>query len=189
MPANVYDAFEIQPGACLEQVEMICRHLTDGGSFGGQSAADAVDVESMISATYYKMVAIMAKYFISWDQTDKKILGLLQHYNAIGASARVELAMASAGFKPVENTRFMFLWKEFEDDFEALVASNALSVMGATPLSDPRGDGLTAGGISVEDKKIIGDDPDANNYSFRRKSFDNPQVSITPAGDSIQELP
>lgn len=184
-----YDAFEVTPGACIEQVEMLCMHLTDGGSFGGNAVIQQTDVESFISATYYEMVAMMAEFFISSAQTDSKILGLLQYFNSIGAASKIELVSPTLGSGVTSNTRQAFLTDQYENGFVRILGSNALSVMGAIPLTDPRGEGLTAGGISKADKDIIDTDSDANTYSFRRKDFDNPFVEITPSGDSVKELP
>lgn len=186
-----YDAFEVEDGSCLDEVEHICHHLTNGGQFNGQFGVDQPDVDVMISATYYEMVAMLAEYFYAPVQTDPKVLGLLQFYNALGASAKVELAFATTGYANSENTRHVFLWDQFETGFAKLLNTNALSVMGAAQITDPRGEGLSAGGISLSDKTQISQDTD-NAYSFTRKLMDNPQAASQSiiTNDSInRELP
>src|SRR5512135_1877051 len=114
MSSSPYDVFENEDGACLQQIKSIVFHLTDQGSFGGQSIVKEEGVIRLISATYYQMVAMMAEYFYSPVQTDKNVLGVLQWFNALGAASKIELAVAVAGMSPTENNRHSWLWDQFQ---------------------------------------------------------------------------
>lgn len=189
MPSSAYRAYELTPGGCLEQVESICKHLTDAGSFTGSATIEVTDLEVFISACYYEMGAWLAEFRYSATQTSEAVLGLLQHYNAIGAAARAELSVNAAGFSPNENSRFHFLWKQYHDGFREILAGGGLGNIGATELSSDAAGGLTAGGISVSDKETIEKDADATGYSFTRKHLDNPQSGRTRSDSTTKELP
>jgi hypothetical protein len=181
MVASPYDVYEIEDGACLQVVKSICHQLTDQGNFGGQAIIKEEGVIRLISATYYEIAAALARHFYSSVQTEKNVLGVLQWFNALGAACKLELAVSTAGFGAQENNRHAGLCRQYTTGLSALLATNSLSVLGAGTIDDPRGDGLSAGGISLSDKDFIRLDTD-NKYSFMRLLFDNPdrgQISNT----------
>lgn len=186
-----YKAFELMSGSCLEQVEVICRHMTNMGSFDGNATINQTDLEKLISSTYYEMVTWLSQYGFSGTQTNENVVGFLEYYNAMGASARAELLLTPAGFSDAENSRFKFLWREYHDRLMEALAGDGLSALGAEGITDARGDGLTAGGISKSDKKIIQSDTDATGYSFTRTTHDNPTYNSQDIVDSRHnpELP
>lgn len=184
-----YKVFEITEGAVQEKVEIFCRHLTENGSFTSQGTVVEVDVESLITDTYYEMCGWLAEFKYSTTQTDEVVLGILQYYNALGASAKAELSVNSAGFAPKENSRFSFMWKQYHDGFREMLAGGAFGNLGAAELTAEDIIGLTAGGISINDKKTIEQDTDATKYSFTRKGFDNPNSSLRTGDGSRTELP
>lgn len=199
-----YTSYELSPGACNEQVEATCKHLTEGGSFTNNSQISQTDVDTFITSTYYEMGGWLAAHNLSPTQTLESVIGILQFYNALGASARAELSIATSGLTRVgsrqssnltENTRFNFLWRQYHDGLWELLDSGALVNLGATelPVALQDASALTAGGISKQDKKTIEDDEDATKYSFTRKGFDNPyhqtQTVIDERAVTSSELP
>ena len=139
------------------------------------------------------MVVMMANYGYSAAQTDSTILGILQFYNALGTSAKVELAFSTNGFNERENTRHSFIWNRFMTEFDKLLAGRGLCALGAVMLADGftgLSDGLSAGGISLSDKETISKDTDATKYAFTRKLMDNPQSPVIISDETtVTELP
>lgn len=175
-----YVAYELAPGAVNEQVESICKHITDNGSFTNNSQISQTDVDTFISSTYYEIGAWLAEFNLSPTQTAEAVVGVLQYYNALGASARTELALATTGFGTNENNRHRFLWKQYHDGLREIMSNGGLAALGAAELPASQDAGaVTAGGISKVDKQTIEDDSDATKYSFTRDGFDHPQRDTT----------
>jgi len=195
MATQNYIAYELSDGQCLEQVESICKHITEGGSFTNNSQIDQPDVDTFITSTYYEIGGWLAEFGYSPTQTLEAIVGILQYYNALGASARTELALATTGFAAKENTRHAFLWKQYHDGLREMLENGGLSALGATELDAATGDsrGLTAGGISISDKTDLEANTDATLYSFTRNGFDHPQREsssiISERATTSSELP
>ena len=162
-----YTAFERTAGtSCINEVRALERHLTSEGAFDDSTIPTLLQVEEFITDTYYEIGNYLVGYGYNQAQTDIDIVGTLQHYNALGACAKIELTQPSVGYKAGENTRYDRFYKEFTK-VKDLIESPAFERMGATKgwvLSA----GLSAGGISVSDKTDIETDADFEPYIFKK---------------------
>ncbi len=171
-----YTAYERTAAtSCLREVQSLEKHLTSSGTFDVNSVPTLTEVEDFITDTYYELATKLLDYGYSMTQTDADILGTLQHYNALGACAKVELTQPSVGFKAGENTRYDRFYKEFSK-VDTLIKSPAFQRMGATK-SYELSAGLSAGGISISDKQDIEDDSDAEPYLFTKDLHKNAGLS------------
>ncbi len=161
-----YTAFERTTGSVLSEVQALERHLTDSGRFSTDTTPTLSDVETFITDTYYEIGTKLLDYGYAQTQTDADVLGVLQHFNALGACAKVELTQPSVGYKAGENTRYDRFYKEFEK-VDKMIKSPAFERMGATK-SYALSAGLSAGGISISDKETIETDTDHEPYFFSR---------------------
>ncbi len=173
-----YSAYERTAGtSCINEVQAIERHLTTNGNFGGNSNPTLPQVEEFITDTYYELGVKLVKYGYNQVQTDTDVLGALQHYNALGASAKIELTQPSVGFKASENTRYDRLYAEFSK-VDDLIQSIAFERMGATKGWDLSA-GMSAGGISIGDKQVIENDTDFEPYLFTKDLHRTPGIRGT----------
>lgn len=162
-----YLAYERTAGtSCLNEVQAMERHLTDNGTFGTATIPTLSQVEEFITDTYYDISTKLVINGYDQSQTDTDVLGVLQHFNALGACAKIELTQPSVGYKTGENTRYDRFFKEYEK-IDKFTETSALERLGATR-SWNLSDGLTAGGISISDKEAIETDADHVPYFFRR---------------------
>ncbi len=168
-----YSAYERTAGtSCINEVLAMERHLaSDNGLFSASTIPSLSQVEEFITDTYYDIGTKLMAYGYSNIQTDADVIGALQHYNALGACAKVELTQPSVGYKAGENTRYDRFYIEFEK-VDKLIQSQGFERMGATR-SYELSAGLSAGGISISDKETIEDDSDHPAYFFTRDSMKN----------------
>ncbi len=110
-----YTAYERTSGtSCLNEVTALERYLTSEGIFDESTNPTLSQVEEFITDTYYEIGLKLLNYGYAQSQTDTDVVGALQHYNALGACAKVELTQPSVGYKSGENTRYDRFYKEFE---------------------------------------------------------------------------
>lgn len=170
-----YTAYERADGYCLDEVETLCRHLTNGGTFNTGSTPTLAQVESYITDIYDEINVRLLNYGYSGDQTASAAVSVLQHYNSLGAAARVELSQPTVGYKAGENTRYDRLYTEYEK-LDKLIQGAAFGRLGAIrgfPLSA----GLTVGGASISDKDVIEGDPDFEKYIFTKDLHKHPGIT------------
>ncbi len=177
-----YSAYERTAGtSCLNEVIAMERHLTNEGIFDETTMPTLSQVESFITDAYYDIGTKLMDYGYSDTQSGTKIVGVLQHYNALGACAKVELTQPSVGYKAGENTRYDRFYKEFEK-VDKLIQSPAFERMGATK-SYGLSAGLSVGGISISDKEEIETDSDHEPYFFTRDLMKHPDTVVTDEED------
>ncbi len=168
-----YTAYERTSGtSCINEVQAMERHLTASGTFSASTIPSLTQVEEFITDAYYEIGVMLTNYGYSDTQAGTKIVGVLQHYNALGACAKVELTQPSVGYKAGENTRYDRFFKEF-GKLKDLIESPAFERMGAGK-SNALSAGLSAGGISISDKEDIETDTDFEHYTFTKSQFSNP---------------
>ena len=162
-----YSAYERTAGtSCINEVQSYERQLTDDGVFSASTIPTLSQVEEFITDIYYDMGLKLVSYGYAQSQTDANVLGALQRYNTFGACAQVELTQPSVGYKGGENTRYDRFFKEYEK-FDKFVQSVGFSRLGATK-SFELSAGLSAGGISIDDKETIETDSDFEPYMFTK---------------------
>ena len=167
-----YISYERAGSACLNEVQTLERHLTDSGSFGTATVPTLTQIEEFITDSYYELGTYLTDYGYNRIQAGTNIVGILQHYNALGACAKIELTQASVGYKSGENTRYDRFYTEFMK-VKGLIQSPAFERMGATKgwaLSA----GISAGGVSISDKEDIETDTDFEPYMFEKDLHRHP---------------
>jgi len=169
-----YTAFERATGDCMDEVAALERQLTDAGVFDGDTTPTLSQVEKFITDTYDEMGVFLTEYGYAKSQTNADILGVLQHYNALGAAAKCELTQPSVGYKAGENTRYDRLFKEYIK-VKDLIQSIGFQRLGATK-SWELSAALSAGGISISDKEVIEDDTDFEPYIFTKDIHRHPDI-------------
>lgn len=170
-----YQAYERTAGDCQKEVEALCRHLTNAGVFDTTTNPTLANVEKFITDTYDEIGVFLVLAGYAKIQTDADIIGTLQHFNALGACAKVELTQPSVGFEDTENTRYNKFFNEFKEVKE-LIKSVAFERLGATR-SWEESDNLTCGGISISDKEDIEEDTNHPNYTFTRTKHKQPSTA------------
>jgi len=169
-----YTAYERVSGSCLAEVEALCRHLTNNGTFDSTTHPNQSQVETFLTDGYDKIGSILAANGYAKEQTNTDILGVLQPFNAFYAASMIELTQPSVGYEGGENTRYARFFQEF-NRVEEFIKSPAFARLGATK-SWQESDYLTCGGISISDKEDIEADSDHPDYSFTRKTLRHPSL-------------
>ena len=168
-----YNAYERTAGtSCLNEVQALERHLTDNGAFTSNTVPTLSQVEEFITDTYHEIGNVLITYGYAKTQDDTDVLGTLQHYNALGTCAKIELTQPSVGYRTGENTRYDRFFKEF-DKVRGLIESIGFQRLGATRVYE-LSEYMTAGGISISDKETIETDSDFEKYIFEKDLMKHP---------------
>lgn len=163
-----YTAYEVEEGLCLEDVEEYCGHLTDEGTFTGETQPSITGVERMLTSSYYWIVGLLASNGFSAAQTDSTIVGILQELNALDVAIKCELANPITG-QGDANERFMEFKNRREEIITLLTETTALDALGAvTTSAGSASDLLAAGGLSRSRKRTVEADADYLRARFRR---------------------
>ena len=168
-----YSAYERTAGvSAINEVQSYERHLTSGGTFSASTIPTLSQVEEFLTDIYYDMGLKLMAHGYTQSQTDTDVLGALQRYNTFGACAQVELTQPSVGYKGGENTRYDRVFKEYQK-LDDLVKSSGFQRLGATK-SFELSAGLSAGGISIDDKETIETDTDFEQFMFTKDKMRHP---------------
>lgn len=174
-----YTAFELNGGACLEDVEGLCTHLTMEGTFSDSSQPRGVDVERWLTLSYYWVQGILAKNGYAIIQTVPAVVGILQELNALDVAVKVELSNPLTGIGE-PNERFIELKRRRDELLEMLESSQMLTALGATEAEvGSASELLAASGISKSRKRLVESNTDLVIARFRRGQSRN-----TRAGDN-----
>ncbi|KKM66885.1 hypothetical protein LCGC14_1476660 [marine sediment metagenome] len=168
-----YTAYERTSGtSVINEVKAMEQNLTEDGIFGSDTTPTLSQVEEFITDTYHEIGVYLVMDGYAKTQTDADVVGALQHYNSLGACAKIELTQPSVGYKAGENTRYDRFFTEFMK-VKDLINSIAFERLGASR-TWPASAGLSAGGISIDDKNDIETDSDFEPYMFTKDKMRHP---------------
>lgn len=181
MASSNYTAYELSDGACLEDIEGICNHLTQDGSFNDETQPKLSDIERWITLSRHWLAGILASNGISPIQTTSEVVGILQELNALDVCVKIELSMPVTGIGE-PNERFKALKERRDELLEMIQTSNMLEVLGAVTVeAGSLSQNLAATGISKSRKQSVEDNEDLVQSRFKRGMGTNPR-----AGDATQ---
>lgn len=172
-----YEAYEAIAGtSVIRSVEMHCRHLTNGGTFGTASTPTLTLVEQWIDESYYTIQAHLAMEGFSTAVSTAltAVTGFLQRLNVFGAVVQVELSHPITGMRGEENDRYKE-YRRLWDKGITTIASDALDNLGLdrdVAVSAY----ISVGGTSIDEKDTLYDDVDAVQSRFRTGFGRDPRV-------------
>ena len=171
-----YTAYELNEGACLEDVEALCAQLTMAGTFGDETQPKGVTVERWITLSHHWIAGILAKNGYDTAQTDAEVVGILQELNALDVSVKCELANPLTGVGE-PNERFIALKERRDELLEMIENSQMLTLLGATGTSGGAiSENLAITGISKSRKLSVENDSDYVLPRFRKGMGRNPRI-------------
>ena len=158
--------------AAMAQIEALQQNRTAAGSFSGSTNPTTTIVEQHLTTIHARMAGMLAAESYDPTQTDGTVLSLLMEFNTRGAGYLIELSASSVGFAADEGQGRLAEFAKWDSDFQELLETTALDNLGAATLSSGnRANGLTSGGIAIDDKTDIADDSDATRTTFKREQF------------------
>ena len=161
-----YTAYEIDQGQALEDVEALCSHLTQDGTFTDSTQPKSADVYRRLTLAHHKIAGVLAMSGYAVAQTDEEVVGILQQLNALEVAIWAELSNPITGVGE-PNERFKALIDE-RDALVALIEGRALDDLGGARSAATLGELLTLTGVSQDRKLSVEQDTDLVPARFKR---------------------
>lgn len=176
-----YTGYEIKENDCVEDLEQLCSHLTQDGSFTTYTTPNTGDIYRWLTLSHHWIAGVLAGAGYSPTQSDEVVLGILEELNVLDTAIKIELANPVTG-DGEPNERF----KEFEarrkELLELITGTTALDNLGAV-LLPTQTNSPTATGVSLSRKRNLTLDLDAVQPRFTRGFGLNSRAGDRSYGD------